>query len=394
MNLFCVLVLGGRMSARRFALCLTALGVAVGISIGIQAGLKEAAIVIALCILGGLLLLPTYRLIRRKAVLTTLLASLPILGFFHFIGTSHVWLDISCVLLSITLPIYVMRYFQRRHCRATGTIFSWSQLLRLRTAALIVITFWLATSAADSLFPVRPNVPAGNRLTPAFLTSNNAHLAVALSGGGYRAALFHAGVFSVLEVSNIRPQALSSVSGGSIFAAFYAAGGTPEQFRQLVELHAFNLKRQLFDAQTLLHLLAATNIWSTHFTLLPIADYTRTMAQADMLDRIFLDKKTFSSLRQDGPDLMLCTTDILGQSMMGFTGHGVVLQPISVSEERSHFSNPVKFDWGRPAPPRFEYYKAVGLSDPPPAVDSGSEAIRQTTGAQAGRQRIFRSRVN
>ena len=47
---------------------------------------------------------------------------------------------------------------------------------------------------------------------------------IALSGGGYRAALMHAGVLHALEEMHVHPTHLSTVSGGSIIGAFYAHG--------------------------------------------------------------------------------------------------------------------------------------------------------------------------
>ena len=55
-------------------------------------------------------------------------------------------------------------------------------------------------------------------------------VAVTLSGGGYRAAMAHAGVLWVLDQANIPIHALSTVSGGSIVGAAYALGWQPEDF--------------------------------------------------------------------------------------------------------------------------------------------------------------------
>jgi predicted acylesterase/phospholipase RssA len=55
-------------------------------------------------------------------------------------------------------------------------------------------------------------------------------VAVALSGGGYRAALTHAGVLAALDEACTPIHILSSVSGGSIIAAAYALGVPPGEF--------------------------------------------------------------------------------------------------------------------------------------------------------------------
>src|SRR6516165_3702673 len=49
-------------------------------------------------------------------------------------------------------------------------------------------------------------------------------IGLALSGGGFRASIFHLGVIRRLEELGIMPDVsvISSVSGGSIIAAYYA----------------------------------------------------------------------------------------------------------------------------------------------------------------------------
>lgn len=55
-------------------------------------------------------------------------------------------------------------------------------------------------------------------------------VALTLSGGGYRAAMTHAGVLWTLDQARIPIKALSTVSGGSIVGAAYAMGWPPEEF--------------------------------------------------------------------------------------------------------------------------------------------------------------------
>jgi predicted acylesterase/phospholipase RssA len=57
-------------------------------------------------------------------------------------------------------------------------------------------------------------------------------VAVSLSGGGYRAAVIHAGLLRALDERCVPIRYLSVVSGGSIFGSFYALGYTPESFAQ------------------------------------------------------------------------------------------------------------------------------------------------------------------
>jgi hypothetical protein len=62
-------------------------------------------------------------------------------------------------------------------------------------------------------------------------------VAVALSGGGYRAAVTHAGVLAALADQGVPVDIVSSVSGGSIIGTAYALGVPPREF-------ADRLKRQ------------------------------------------------------------------------------------------------------------------------------------------------------
>ena len=55
-------------------------------------------------------------------------------------------------------------------------------------------------------------------------------VAVTLSGGGYRAAVTHAGLLSMLDAAGIPVSVLSTVSGGSIVGAAYAQGWAPACF--------------------------------------------------------------------------------------------------------------------------------------------------------------------
>lgn len=55
-------------------------------------------------------------------------------------------------------------------------------------------------------------------------------VAVMLSGGGYRAALTHAGVLAALDEQCVPIDLLSTVSGGSIVGAAYALGVPPPEF--------------------------------------------------------------------------------------------------------------------------------------------------------------------
>ncbi|MHC4900078.1 MAG: patatin-like phospholipase family protein [Planctomycetota bacterium] len=64
----------------------------------------------------------------------------------------------------------------------------------------------------------------------AWESEGSARVAVALSGGGYRAAVVHAGILSGLDGAGVPISYLSTVSGGSIVGGAYALGWSPEEF--------------------------------------------------------------------------------------------------------------------------------------------------------------------
>ena len=57
--------------------------------------------------------------------------------------------------------------------------------------------------------------------------TENLRVAVTLSGGGYRAAVSHAGLLAGLDAHCVPVHVLSTVSGGSIAGAAYALGVPP-----------------------------------------------------------------------------------------------------------------------------------------------------------------------
>jgi predicted acylesterase/phospholipase RssA len=168
-------------------------------------------------------------------------------------------------------------------------------------------------------------------------------VAIALSGGGYRAALLHAGVLSAIEERKlpIIVQAMSTVSGGSIIGSFYAIGGSPEEFLKAFINRRFNLIREILHIHVLSHLLLASNIIGTDLRLIWfLDDYNRTHVQARMLDRLFLKKMLFTESPTKGrPELMVCLTNLTRAALVGITPKKVVRQPIVLPLDRITFDN-------------------------------------------------------
>ena len=96
----------------------------------------------------------------------------------------------------------------------------------------------------------------GGVLRPAAMPAefDSVRVGVALSGGGYRAALVHAGVVDALGQLGVPVTHLSSVSGGSIIGSFLSVGGSPKDFLQAVAAGRFRMTRDLMAVQNLLRL--------------------------------------------------------------------------------------------------------------------------------------------
>ena len=124
-------------------------------------------------------------------------------------------------------------------------------------------------------------------------------LGLALSGGGFRAALMHAGVLAALEDLKAPIAGLATVSGGSIIGGFYVAGGDPAAFRDAVAEGRFNLRRDLFDVQNLPRLPCPGHLPIIDIDLLWFCSHSRIDAQSNLLDRVLFNGKRVDGLRSD-----------------------------------------------------------------------------------------------
>jgi predicted acylesterase/phospholipase RssA len=285
------------------------------------------------------------RLFRIK-VLAVVLAASAVVSAEILVGKGHRLSDAACVLAAalVTLslrPIYRKLFTAGRRPRPEGRVKTprWRPV-RLALAYLLLV--WVFASAADiwlrpsATFKPRPTSVSDSGRLPA-------RAAVSLSGGGYRAALFHAGVLSELDRLGVRVQAVSSVSGGSIIGSFYAVGGRPSDFLEIVKGGRFNLKREFLNV---------FNVWR----------FSRSDVQANMLDRIFLGGVRHADTPKPGlPELMVCTTDVAAAEMVGITPRGVVTQQIAPAAARSSFVNPANAGLGSSPPPWFDVDPHAGL---------------------------------
>ncbi len=96
------------------------------------------------------------------------------------------------------------------------------------SADTIATWYWktVSTEKAQSTTPALARCSTGSK------SEEPIRVAVALSGGGYRAALTHAGLLTALDEQCVRIDLLTTVSGGSIIGAAYALGIPPVEFAQ------------------------------------------------------------------------------------------------------------------------------------------------------------------
>lgn len=193
----------------------------------------------------------------------------------------------------------------RSIARAVGVMF------RPCIALVLALACWVALSAMDRIFVLAPVALSGDVSKPASLRPDlaNKRISLALSGGGYRAALLHAGVVIQLNELGVPVTNIVSVSGGSIIGAFLAAGGDPADFVKAVREGRFRLMRELTSALEFPR-------W-----FLPFTGYTRRDVQAAMLRRTLLPAQTAPGR---GPDLMIAMTDLVHVMNVGQTQEGLM----------------------------------------------------------------------
>jgi NTE family protein len=270
------------------------------------------------------------RLIFSKA-LTVLLAGIAIKVFFP---RSHAyrWIFWSVVPLVAALTVvgsydqnrdlfFVLGAFVLAYSYWTSAARRGIPLVGWKSGAILLISGWALCSAGDLFFlgwraSLRPERFLESAPKAASLSK---HIGIALSGGGYRAAVLHAGILSGMEKQGLRVTHISSVSGGSITAAYYALGGEPEEVLDSVINHRFDLYRDFFDLQNAPRLLASVPIPGTHVRLFPFARFSRTDLQAQALDRVLLQRHRLRSLPPGAPQLMICVTDLNTGRAIGIT---------------------------------------------------------------------------
>lgn len=152
-------------------------------------------------------------------------------------------------------------------------------------------------------------------------------IAVALSGGGFRASVFHLGVLRrVAELGWLsRVDAISGVSGGSIIAAFAAlrwrdmlsAGGDCATFDKVIAVpfvNAITTRSFIGDWLKRVALVAPSRVLD--------ATFTRTAAFGDLLGELLYDDRLCTDL-PESPYIVLNATSLISARAWRFTRDGL-----------------------------------------------------------------------
>lgn len=236
-------------------------------------------------------------------------------GWLSFVGSYSWTRDLVGMAAAGVLLYATWRIVSRRPqaLRGKGESRSWTRDLVHLTAGW-TITAWLLLGVLDIVFerhpvPLRGAVSSPEKTVPRYAVPR---VALALSGGGYRAALIHAGVIDQLGRLGVPVDTMSSVSGASILAAFVARGGDPMDFVAAVRSGRFRLRRELLNPFRLPR-------W-----LIPFGDYSRRDVQAGMVRRTLLSQPEGGSNKPAGPELMISATDLARGMSLGFSPDGVL----------------------------------------------------------------------
>lgn len=205
-----------------------------------------------------------------------------------------------------------------------GALTHWSLFAGCLLAGWISLS--IAWAHRDSALPIdaqRFEKPIPTTLPASRLP--DLRVGLALSGGGYRAATFHAGTVHALENLGVRPAIVSSVSGGSIFAAYYANGGDPEAFAGAVSEGRFSLRRKLLLVQNASRLGFPFTIPYVNTELFPWYRFNRRDAQAELIQSALLDNvDVHRTATPHQPILAIATTDLVRGGVVGRVPNGYV----------------------------------------------------------------------
>ncbi len=236
-----------------------------------------------------------------------------LLGLYLWFAGSYSWLRDFLGIGAVTVVLAWI--LVRRERRAGSAADSRPSLFASDLSAAVafgwLLACWVVLSVLDGVFRPAPVPLRGNVVSPPFVHqgADKLRIGLALSGGGYRAALVHAGVLMELAAEGIPVTNIASVSGGSIIGSFVSRGGDPADFVEAVKAGRFRFKRELLSAGNLPR-------W-----LLPFGSFSRRDVQASLVHRVLLAGDPAAATR-GGPTLMVAMTDLRRGLSIGMTENG------------------------------------------------------------------------
>jgi hypothetical protein len=208
--------------------------------------------VVLLASLGGMLAGMGSRFLQRPLEIIAILMIYAALAWVYLAGSFESWRqflwDAVGIAAGVALAVLIERVVR---ARVVGKIGTTSRLYDELRSVGYLLAAWIGVTLVTVLRPTPlPNDPArfasldaAQSIVPTQAALwRDLRVGIALSGGGYRAAVFHSGTLHALETLGIRANTLSTVSGGSIIGAYYAIGGDPVAFKDAVAEGRFHLK--------------------------------------------------------------------------------------------------------------------------------------------------------
>jgi hypothetical protein len=256
-----------------------------------------------------------------------------IAGVEHYAGSYNFTLDLV-ELLACLILLFSVRKTPRALLAKLGIANNNRRSSSKKFVAGVLcylLLVWIVFSLSDFLIFSR-SIPLEHSAPRQFR-----NFAVAVSGGGYRAAIYHAGVLEELENISLAPAFISSVSGGSIIGAFYSQGGKPHEFVDAVVAGKFNLERRLLRIDNVLRLFGSSvSSWlSTGVSSALPRSFTITDVQAQLFDDLFLHGLLAKdSVKHAVAEQMICVTDIVNSEIVGITSRGAVIRSVESGKSR------------------------------------------------------------
>ena len=243
------------------------------------------------------------------------LPCLILLLWLYVAGSYSPLRDLVGIVLA-TLGVTAYRAWRRGGTAEVAAASTWTSTAKLASPLRSfrwLLACWVTLSLLDAAFAPRPLTLRGRVAAPPAMpaTSGKLRVGLALSGGGYRAALVHAGVLQELAARGIPVTNIASVSGGSIIGSFVGQGGDPADFVAAVKEGQFRFKRDLLSALNLPR-------W-----LFPFGSFSRRDVQAALVRRVLLSGAPVPGSNR--PAFMLAMTDLSNAMSVGVTDHGFML---------------------------------------------------------------------